>query len=47
MSSVVEAYEQVIKDFGSDIGWEPGVQEDVIAALEHRLFELREVWGEK
>ena len=41
---IVAAYETVIADLSQDIGFDPGVLDTVLSALNGRLHEITEVW---
>lgn len=43
--SITKAFELVIDDISSDIGYDEGVQEAILEILHSRLEELRDVWG--
>ena len=44
--TLLEAYEMVTNDIANDIGWEDGVQEQIVEVLEFRAHELKTVWSE-
>lgn len=44
MDLLIAAYKAVIKDFSQAIGWEEDFHEEVVEALNGRLFEIETIW---
>lgn len=43
---MVESYELVIADIAQDVGWRERVKKRLLRSLEHRLWELHDIWDE-
>ena len=46
LRSMVEAYEIVIADVAQDVGWRERVKRRLLRSLEHRLWELHDIWDD-
>jgi hypothetical protein len=46
LRSMVEAYELVIADVAQDVGWRERVKKRLLRSLEHRLWELHDIWDD-